>query len=61
MIKFKMIIICYGEILMSKIKDYIVKNTNISEELYAAHHRKQWYINAEEMLQYGLIDEIIGA
>ena len=45
----------------NKIRDYIVANTNITEELYDAHHRKQWYISAEEMLEYGLINEIIGA
>lgn len=45
----------------SRIRDYIITNTNITEELYDAHHRKQWYISAEEMLKYGLIDEIIGA
>lgn len=45
----------------NKIRDYIIANTNITEELYDAHHRKQWYISAEEMLEYGLIDEIIGA
>ena len=44
----------------NKIRDYIIANTNITEELYDAHHRKQWYISAEEMLKYGLIDEIIG-
>ena len=45
----------------NKIRDYIIANTNITEELYDAHHRKQWYISAEEMLEYGLIDEIIGS
>jgi len=45
----------------NKIRDYIIANTNITEELYDAHHRKQWYISAEEMLKYGLINEIIGA
>ena len=45
----------------NKIRDYIIANTNITEELYDTHHRKQWYISAEEMLKYGLIDEIIGA
>lgn len=44
----------------NKIKNYIIKNTNISEELYDKHHRKQWYLTAEEMLQYHLVDEIIG-
>lgn len=45
----------------NKIRNYIIANTNITEELYDAHHRKQWYISAEEMLEYGLINEIIGA
>ena len=44
----------------NKIKEYIIKNTNITEELYEKHHRKQWYLTAEEMLQYHLVDEIIG-
>lgn len=44
----------------NKIRDYIIANTNITEELYDAHHRKQWYISADEMLEYGLINEIIG-
>lgn len=44
----------------NKIRDYVIKNTNITNELYTAHHRKQWYISAEEMLKYGLVDEIIG-
>ena len=43
-----------------KIRQYIIDNTNITDELYDAHHRKQWYITSEEMLEYHLIDEIIG-
>ena len=54
-------VIDFNRAVDNKIRDYVVKNTNISEELYAAHHRKQWYLTAEEMLKYGLIDEIIGA
>lgn len=45
----------------NKIKEYVCANTNISLELYQQHHRKQWYLTAEEMLQYGLIDKIIGS
>lgn len=53
-------IVDFNRSIDKKIRDYVIKNTNISEELYDAHHRKQWYISAEEMLEYGLIDEIIG-
>lgn len=53
-------VIDFNRSVDNKIREYVVNNTKITEELYAAHHRKQWYISAEEMLEYGLIDEIIG-
>lgn len=45
----------------AKIREYIINNTNITEELYDKHYRKQWYLSSEELLKYGLIDEIIGS
>lgn len=45
----------------AKIREYIISNTNITEELYDKHYRKQWYLSSEELLKYGLIDEIIGS
>ena len=53
-------VIDFNRSVDNKIREYVVSNTKITEELYAAHHRKQWYISAEEMLEYGLINEIIG-
>lgn len=50
----------FNEDVDNRIRQYIIANTNISDELYEKHHRKQWYITAEDMLKYGLIDEIIG-
>ena len=44
-----------------KVKEYIVKNTKITEELYQQHYRKQWYLTSKEMLEYGLVNEIIGS
>lgn len=44
----------------ARIRDYIIENTNISPELYDSHYRKQWYLTAQEMLEYHLVDEIIG-
>ena len=43
------------------IKDYVIANTNITEEEYKANERKQWYLNAEEMKEKGLVDFIIGS
>lgn len=54
-------VIDFNRSVDNKIKEYVINNTNISEELYTQHHRKQWYISAEEMLKYGLVDEIIGS
>lgn len=44
----------------NRIKDYVINNTNITNDLYEKHHRKQWYLTANEMLEYHLVDEIIG-
>lgn len=49
----------FNEKVNQKIKNYIVSHTNISEELYDKNDRKQWYMTAEDMLEYGLVDEII--
>ena len=43
-----------------RIKDFFIKNTNISEELYLKNSRHQWFIWADEMKELELIDEIIG-
>lgn len=42
-----------------KIKKFILDNTKISEEEYEKMSRYEWYMTSEEMLKYGLIDEII--
>lgn len=43
-----------------KVKQFIVSHTNVSEEEYSQHERKQWFLDAEDMLKYGFVDEIIG-
>lgn len=42
-----------------KIKEYTLSHSNISEEEYNAMERTEWYMTAEDMLKYGLVDEII--
>jgi ATP-dependent Clp protease protease subunit len=42
------------------IRDYVVSHTNITAEEYKANERRQWYLNAREMKEKGLIDIIIG-
>lgn len=44
----------------AKLKEYILENTFIPQELYEKKERHQFYFTAEELLRYGIIDEIIG-
>ena len=44
----------------NRIRDYIVANTKITEEQYRANERRQWYLDAHDMKELGLIDVIIG-
>ena len=43
------------------IKAFVIKNTNITEELYNSKTRHQWFISAAEMKELNLIDEILGS
>lgn len=41
------------------VKDYILTHSKISEEEYDKMERYEWYMTSEDMLDKGLIDEII--
>lgn len=43
-----------------KVRDFICSHTNVSPEEYTSHERKQWFLDADDMLKYGFVDEIIG-
>lgn len=43
------------------IKDFIIKHTNITEELYDSKTRHQWFISSKEMKELNFIDEILGS
>ena len=42
-----------------KIKDYILDKTKITEDEYEKMSRYEWYMTSDEMLKYGLVDEIL--
>jgi ATP-dependent Clp protease, protease subunit len=42
------------------LKEYIIENTLIPRELYEKKERYQFYFTANELLKYGIVDEIIG-
>jgi ATP-dependent Clp protease protease subunit len=41
-------------------KDYVLKQTDISEEKYAEKERIEWYMLPLEAKQYGIVDYIVG-
>lgn len=43
-----------------KIKEFILANTSISEEEYDSKVRLEWYMFADEALEKGLVDHIVG-
>ena len=43
-----------------KIKNYVLTHSRIGEKLYHDMERFEFYMTAEDLLKYGLVDEIIG-
>lgn len=50
----------FNDKLNEQLNEYILKNTNITQEELTANLRKQWYFGADEAKRMGLIDKIIG-
>jgi len=48
----------YNKKVDKDIRDFIINNTNITAEIYDNHARRQWFLSAEEMKEYNLIDVI---
>ena len=42
-----------------KIKDYILSHSKIDEDLYEKVERKEYWMDAQEMLRLGIVDEIL--
>ena len=41
-------------------KNFVLENTKITSELYDKNYRRQWFMKSQEMLELGIVDEIIG-
>jgi len=52
-------IMAFNDKIDEKVKQFILDNTKITAEQYDAHGRHQWFLTAHEMLEVGLIDEIL--
>lgn len=44
---------------IEQMKSYILDNTTIDEKTFNKNRNKDWYLSSDELLKYGIIDEII--
>ena len=49
---------CFYEKQLNTLKNHTLKYTNIDEKTYDLHIKDDWWMTAEEALQYGVCDEI---
>ncbi len=49
----------FNERVEKTIKDYVLANTKITEDEYRESERKEWYLTANDMLEKGMVDEIL--
>ena len=45
--------------LQKTIELFIIENTQIDKKTYTKFAKKEWYINVQDGMKYGLIDEVI--
>ena len=46
-------------VLVDKMRDFILSKTKIEPKLFKKNSAKDWYIYTEEMLKYGIVDEVV--
>ena len=49
----------FNDEMNEKIREYVLSHSKITEEEYEKMERCEWYMCAEQMLELGLVDEII--
>lgn len=50
----------FNDRVESRIKEYVLQTTNITDELYEEKSRVEWYMFADEAKELGIVDYIIG-
>ena len=53
-------IMAFNDDVDKKIREFFIKNTNITDEQYESKSRHQWFLTSNEMLELGFIDRIYG-
>lgn len=49
----------FYEVQLNQLKQVVLQNTKITEEEYDKHIKDDWWLTAEEAIEYGIADEII--
>ena len=49
----------FTEALEKRMKDYIISHTHITSAMYDENYRRDWFLFSDEMIKYGIADEII--
>ena len=56
--KFKNFATYYNSLIL-KMKNYLIKNTNVTEEIYKEKSRDDWWVFSEEGIELGFVDKIL--
>lgn len=51
----------FTERFEDRLRDYTLSHSKITPEEYERMERYEWYMDSDDMLKYGLVDEVIGA
>ena len=49
----------FYEVQLEQLRQIVLKNSSITEEEYEKHIKDDWWLSAEEAVQYGIADEIL--
>lgn len=49
----------FYEVQLKQLKDIVLENSNITEEEYEKHIKDDWWLTAEEAIQFGIADQIL--
>ena len=52
-------IMAFNDQVDQDIRQFILDNTKITPELYDSKARKQWFLTAKDMLELGIVDQIL--
>ena len=50
----------FNDKMDQQIRQFFIDNTNITAEEFDSHARHQWFLQADDMLKFGLIDKVYG-